>query len=247
MGRSFVGISVRPVLLAAAVLLLAGCMTGYGGYPGSYGQSSQGYPYPQGGQYANQLVGTVLGVDRRYHRIVLSVQDRGGHGGYGGHGGEQVSVEYDHRTRLFYQGRQAAIEGLERGDVIRVEADGSRGRLLARSIEVLRNVRDGAYGPHDGYGGGYDPGYGQGYGQGNELRGSVVLVDPRARVVRLNGAGYGGGIQVRYDSRTVVEYRGNRYRPENLERGDIVRVLARRYGNDWLAERIFVERDSSPY
>ena len=57
-------------------------------------------------------------------------------------------------------------------------------------------------------------------------------------------AGYGGGLQVAYDARTTVEYQGRSYRPENLQRGDLVRVQARQvgYNNQWLAERIYVER-----
>ena len=102
----------------------------------------------------------------------------------------------------------------------------------ARSIEVVRNVRDG------GYGGGYDPGYGAG-----DMRGSVSYVDTRARMIRLDDAGRGTRVHVAYDGRTTVEYQGRRYGPEDLERGDIVRVQARQTGRDqWLAERIIVER-----
>ena len=227
-------------LVGAAAMLLAGCTStgGYGGYPGGYGQS---YPDQYGSQYGNQLVGTVQGVDRSYNRIVLDVQDRSGYGR-----GNQVAVQYDQRTRLYFRGQQLAVEGLERGDVIRVDTATSGGRLLARSIEVLRDVREqGGYG--SGYGGQYGNDYGSGYGNTSELRGSVVHVDPRAQVIGLDGAGYGGGNQVRYDGRTVVEFQGRRYRPENLERGDIVRIQARRMGNGWLAERIWVERDSNRY
>lgn len=223
MGTTF-GNSHRwcAVLLLAASLLLAGCATGSGGYPGGYGQL--------GGSSYGGLVGTVQGVDRGYHRIVLDVQDRGGYGR-----GNQVAVQYDQRTRLYYQGRTYPVEGLERGDVIRVDAQRSGNRLMARSIEVVRNVRD--------QGGGY----GNDYGQSNVLRGTVSYVDPRAQAITLDG-GYGSGrTQLRYDNRTVVEYQGRRYRPENLERGDVVSIQARRYGNQWLAEYIRVERDSTRY
>jgi hypothetical protein len=30
-------------------------------------------------------------------------------------------------------------------------------------------------------------------------------------------------------------------RPENIERGDVVRIQARQWNNEWLAERIVVE------
>ncbi|HEY5612533.1 MAG TPA: hypothetical protein VIK70_02970, partial [Lysobacter sp.] len=71
-----------------------------------------------------------------------------------------------------------------------------------------------------------------------------------ARVIELDRGGYGGSsyggsrARVRYDERTVVEYQGRRYRPEDLERGDEVRIQARQLGSEWLAERIWVERSA---
>ena len=209
--------------LASGALLLAGCATpgGYGAYPGGgYGQPD---PYPS--QYGSQLQGTVESVDPRYGRISLLVDDpRSGRG-------ERVEVRYDQRTRLVYRGQQAAVEGLERGDVIRFEATGSGRDLYARHIEVVRNIRDG------GYGGGH-PG-----GRGDDARGQVAFVDARQQVIGLEGSGYARETRLRYDGRTTVEYQGRVYRPQDLDRGDLVRIQARRLGNgDWLAERIFVER-----
>ncbi len=224
--------------LALLLGLLSGCAS-YGGYPGS---NSQRYPdgaYP-GGQYgtdqygANQLVGTVQGVDLNSGRVILAAEGSG----YRGNG--RVELYFDQRTQLVYQGRAQSVEGLEAGDRIRVDAVPSNGRLWARTIEVVANVRD-------GYGGGYQDGgsYGD---QGGDLRGNIGYVDTRARVIEIDraGGGYGNNrVRVRYDERTVVEYRGQRYRPENLERGDLVRIQARQSGNDWLAERIWVESDAS--
>lgn len=222
------------LVLATSVLLLSGCVTpgSYGAYPGGgYGQPQQDYP----SQYGSQVQGTVERVEPGYNRIQLVVDDpRSGRA-------QRVDVRYDERTRLFYQGREAAVTGLERGDVIRFEATQSGRELYARSIEVVRNVREGAYG--SGYGN--EP-YGSNYG--NELRGSVALVDTRSRLIRLDGAGYGNNVQLMYDARTTVEYQGRSYRPENLQRGDSVRVQARQVGNNqWLAERIFVERSVGRY
>lgn len=219
-------------LLLATSLLLAGCATpggGYGAYPGGYGQPDAGYP----SSYGSQLQGTVDAVDPGASRILVVIDDpRTGRG-------ERAEVRYDRNTRLFYQGREAAVTGLERGDVIRFEATQSGRELWARSIEVVRNVRE------SGYGGGYGNDYGNDYGNayGNDVRGAVAFVDTRSRVIRLDGAGGASGLQLVYDDRTTVEYRGNRYQPENLERGDQVRVQARQVGNNqWLAERIIVER-----
>ena len=211
------------LMLATCLLLLAGCATpgGYGGYPGGgYGSSGPGYPPA----YGNQLVGTVEGVDPGYGRLLVTADD--GRSGYG----QRVELRFDQRTRLYYQGRQAEVTGLERGDVIRVDAVPSGRELYARTIEVVRNIRDGGYGGHGG-------------AHANSLRGAVAYVDPRARMIGLDGGGYGPGAQVGYDERTVVEYRGRLYRPENLERGDLVSIQARPFGaGRWLAERIVVER-----
>lgn len=209
------------VALASGVLLLAGCATpgSYGSYPGGYGQPAPGYP----SQYGSQLQGTVESVDPGYNRLFVLIEDSR----YGR--AQRTELRYDQRTRLFYQGQQAAVDGLERGDVIRFDAVQSGRELYARTIEVVRNVREG--------------GYGSGYGYGNDLRGSVAFVDTRARLIRLDGAGYGNDVQLVYDTRTTVEYQGRNYRPENLQRGDIVRIQARQVGaNQWLAERIIVER-----
>ena len=206
-------------LATSFFLLLTGCVTpgGYGGYPDDYGQPSQGYP----SQYGSQLQGTVDGIDPSYNRLFVIVDDpRTGRA-------QRMDVRYDQRTRLFYQGQEQRIDGLERGDVIRIDVTQSGRELFARSIEVVRNVREGGYG--DSY--------------GNDVRGSVAFVDTRARMIRLDGAGYGNNVQMSYDARTTVEYQGRSYRPENLQLGDIVRIQARQIGNNqWLAERIIVER-----
>jgi hypothetical protein len=222
------GAIARALVFGGLLLLLAACASpgGYGGYPddrGGYGQPD----YGDRSQYDSQLSGTVDGLDQRAGRILLVVDDpRSGRT-------QRVELRYDQRTRLYYQGRELAVEGLERGDVVRVDAVQSGRELWARTIDVVRDVRDGGYGHDDGY--------------GSELRGSVAWVDARAGRIRLDGTGYeagrGGSVELAYDGRTTVEYQGRRYRPEDLERGDRVRVQARQLrGNEWLAERIIVER-----
>lgn len=229
-----IGPIARVLALAASLLVLAGCATGgYGpgtgaGYPGQGGYPGQQYP----DERSQSIVGTVDGIDIRGQRLILVTQPRQGSRG------SRVEVYFDRNTRLFYQGRQVAMEGLERGDVVRAEIAQSSGRLFARNVEVVHNVRDGQYG--DQYGGGQQ--------YGNELRGTVGFVDPRTRSIELQSGGYGGSYgagstRLRYDERTQVEYQGRRYRPEDLDRGDQVRIQARRMGsNELLAERIIVER-----
>ena len=204
----------------ATVLLFSGCMTtdGYGGYPQGGQYPQQPYPeQPYPGQAGNQVVGTVQSIDPG-GRLLLDSDS-----GYGG--GSRIEVMFDQNTQLYYQGQSYAVTGLEPGDRIRIDATQSGGQLWARSIEVLQNVRDV-----------------QGGQYGNELGGAVSFVDPRARVIGFTRGGYSGAAtEVRYDDRTVVEYRGQRLRPDNLERGDVVRIQARQSGSEWLAERIVVE------
>ncbi|TWI12063.1 DUF5666 domain-containing protein [Aerolutibacter ruishenii] len=207
---------VRPGLLAMLVsmLSLAGCVTPYGGYPGDgYGQ-----------EYGTErMLGTVQEVDLRAGRIQLAADaQRYSRSSY-------VDVMFDRDTRLYYQRRQVDIAGLERGDRISIDAVRSDGRLWARSIEVVHNVRDGQGG--DYYGG--------------DLQGSVSYVDTRTRMIEITRGGYSGRPErVYYDGRTRVEYRGQVLRPEQLQRGDVIRVQARPSGNDWIAERIWVEVDA---
>ena len=222
----------RGLFIAAiASLALAGCAS-YG-LPGGYGGNDYGYPGGYGQQqYGNQVVGTVQGLDRG--RIVIATES----GGYG-HGGQQLALYYDNSTRLYYQGQVYPVEGLERGDVIRAEVVQSRNRLYTRQIEVVRNIREsGGY-----YPGSPGGGYGD-YGDYEQLRGRVAWVDDRAQVLRLDAGGYGQSIEVRFDSRTYVEWRGDRYPARDLDPGDVVSIQARRSGNSWFAERIVMESNA---
>jgi len=211
----------------AAVLLLAGCATGYGGgYPGS------GYPGGQSGGYGTQrLVGTVLDVDPYNGRLRIG-DDR--------HGGSRpLEVRFDRNVLVVYRGQQVAVDGLERGDRVSMEVESSGGRYWARRIEVVQNVREG-YGS-DRYGG--DPYGGGSYGGGN-LEGAVDYIDAQRRMIVLTRGGYSGSREtVYYDGNTLVDYGGRQYRPEQLERGDVISIQARRLNDGWLAERIRVEVD----
>jgi hypothetical protein len=230
--------------LGSGLLLLAACATPYGGvsgagYPGA-GYPDTGYPgsghpgsaYPgTGGQYpsnygAEVVMGTVRQVDPGYGRIVID-SDAGPYGG-----NRPLEISYDRGTRLVYLGREYPVEGLERGDRIRVETSNAGGRLQARFIEVVQNVREA---PGGGYGGSY----------GGAIEGAVRLVDPRARLIEITRGGYTGRPErVFYDERTQVMHRGQSLRPEQLQPGDAIRVQARPFGQDWMAERIDVQVDA---
>lgn len=219
--------------MLAATLLLSGCVTG--GYPGQSGSPDQrGYPhqgsYPgdpgyPGGHGNERLIGSVQDLDLNAGRLRLSADTRGD-GGV-----SPVEVYFDRNTQLVYQGRVHAIGGLERGDRISVDAVQSQGRLWARQIEVVQNVRD-------------TPGISY---HGGELRGAVSDVDPRNRLITITRGGYRGSReQVRYDERTQVDRRGQRFRPEQLAPGDLVRIQTRPWGDGWMAERISIEVDARP-
>jgi hypothetical protein len=211
--------------MLAAVLLLAGCATGgYGDYPGGR-HPGGGYPggYP-GGYGTQRVLGTVEDVDAYNGRLLLRADDR-----YSG--GRTFEVRFDRNVLVVYQGQQVAVDGLERGDGVSIDVETSNGRYWARRIDVVRNVRDGG-------------GYGDPYGYGGDLQGAVDYVDAQRRLIVLTRGGYSGAReQVHYDGNTMVDYGGRLYRPDQLERGDLVRVRARRWNDGWLAERIWVEVD----
>ena len=84
----------------------------------------------------------------------------------------------------------------------------------------------------------------------SELRGTVRWIDQDRRLMELEDTSWGFGsdrddrdddvVEVYYDSSTVVEYDGRSYKPENLERGDEVRVDVRRSGSRYEADEIQV-------
>ena len=145
----------RILLALFASLLLASCATGagygngygdpYGGgygdpYGGSYPSdpySRGGYGDPYGSQYGSQrFVATVQDLDPRGGRMLLTVDNSRSYSA------QRVEVYFDNSTRLYYRGQVYPVTGLERGDQISVDAVQSNGRLWARQIEVVRNVRE---------------------------------------------------------------------------------------------------------
>ena len=145
----------RILLALFASLLLASCATGagygngygdpYGGgygdpYGGSYPSdpySRGGYGDPYGSQYGSQrFVATVQDLDPRGGRMLLTVDNSRSYSA------QRVEVYFDNSTRLYYRGQVYPVTGLERGDQISVDAIQSNGRLWARQIEVVRNVRE---------------------------------------------------------------------------------------------------------
>ena len=201
-------------LAAPALLLLLGACASVGDYGSSY--PDRGYPQQPSRQ---DLTGEVRNVDHGNRRFLVQEQNGG-----------RADIAYDERTRLVYQGREQPVAGLEPGDRVRVLASRDGGLWRAEDIEVLQGARGG-----DSSGDGY----------GVERRGAISYVDSRTREIRYTEGGYTGGEQrIGYDSRTLVEYRGQRYPIDALERGDLVRMSLRRGERGWVADRILVEVSS---
>ena len=138
----------RWALALSATLLLGACATtpgyGNGGYGDPYG-SAGGYGYPGGsaypGGYGNQygsqrFIATVQDIDPRGGRMMLVVDDSRSYSA------QRVEVYFDNNTRLYYRGQLYPVTGLERGDQVSMDVVQSGGRLWARQIEVVRNVRE---------------------------------------------------------------------------------------------------------
>jgi hypothetical protein len=89
------------------------------------------------------------------------------------------------------------------------------------------------------------------------LRGTVDSVDINNRsIVLTNVSGYnnmlsnsgssGSTVRVYFDNQTSIQYQGQGYRPEDLERGDDVEVRVNESSNQLVAETVTVVRDASP-
>jgi hypothetical protein len=87
-----------------------------------------------------------------------------------------------------------------------------------------------------------------------DVRGTVDSVDTNNQVIYLtNVSGYNnaslntgsrGSVRIAYDNRTTLNYQGQTYRPDQLERGDEVTVRADQNGNQLIAESMDVTYNS---
>lgn len=87
------------------------------------------------------LRGTVLAVDTRDRTIDLERDSYGSRFDTGASGDDIVTIYYDARTRVEYEGRFYEPTNLERGDEIRIEVERISSRWVAKEIEVVRSVR----------------------------------------------------------------------------------------------------------
>ena len=160
-------------------------------------------------------------------------------------GGDRLSLYYDSNTTVVFEGRTYNPADLERGDRIVADVDDSGSRLMAERIEVVHDVTGGTGSVYDDQ------------RRLAELRGTVRSVDTYGRTLQLERASYVSGfttgsgtgtsgsdlVTVYYDPETVVEYQGQFYGLDSLERGDVVDVRVSETGSRLVAEQIELVRD----
>jgi hypothetical protein len=237
--------------IAMALAVLAGCgssgvgdILGGGGSSGGSTSGSTSGTYNDRNDTSNNVRGTVARVDTLNRRIVVDREGTYNSGTYlrNGNGNEDatVTLDYDDRTTVQYQGRTYRPQDLETGDRILADVSESGGRLLAEDIEVLQDVSSNS----------------GGLGSGNtndtqsSLRGTVSYIDTRNQTLEVEPTSTSrfstrsGVVLVHYDANTPVEYQGRSYRPDNLERGDEVEIQVRDLGGRLTADQILVVRDA---
>ena len=243
--------------VVATAVILTGCgSTGIGDVLGGGRESgnTDNGTYDPYGQRANEVQGTVERVNTRDRYVVVDVEAsrynlRNGNDG-------EVTLYYDDRTDVEFEGKAYQPQDLEPGDRIRAEVDSTSSRLLAEQIEVLHDVTGGSSdtsGVLGGYGSDNDN---DDYALSEDLRGTDRYIDTRDRTLEIEpvrnsrfttdrgSSSRSDVVVVHYDAQTVVEFEGKRYTPDNLERGDEVEVDVRDTGGRLMAEEIVVVRDS---
>jgi hypothetical protein len=228
------GIRGKLFTALAGALLIAGCSSTLGDILGG----GRGDPYPT--EDIGEVRATVDQIDTR-NRIIYVQDAETYRRDLRNAGREDLAIYYDERTLVEYDGREYRPQDLEPGDRIVAQVDVSGGnRVFAERIEVVYDVSSSGGSQSDVYG---------------DLRGFVRNVDTRDRELelenvrwnrRFDSGDYGdrGVVVVEYDTSTVVEFQGQQYRPENLERGDEVEVQVRDLGQRLMAEEIVVVRDA---
>jgi hypothetical protein len=220
-------ISFLAALVAA--LVLTGCgSSGIGDILGGGTSTST-----TGNQNINNVRGTVERVNTTERYIVVDAEETTSNLRNGGD--DEIVLYYDDRTTVEHQGRTYKPNDLEAGDRILADVDSSGSRLMAEEIQVLYDVTSNTTDDYnDNDNDTYDT-------RTQELRGTVRYVDTRDQTLELEpSTGRSGIVVVHYDSSTIVEFEGRRYKPENLERGDRVEVEVRELNGRMIAEEILV-------
>src|SRR5688500_8967941 len=226
---------LRISFLAAlvAALVLTGCgSSGIGDILGGGSGTRTNDPYNQN---INNVRGTVERVNTTERYIVVDSEEVTSNLRNGGD--DELVLYYDDRTTVEFQGRTFEPDDLEAGDRILADVESSGSRLMVEEIQVLYDVTSNTTDNDDRYDNDNDP-YDT---RTTEVRGTVRYVDTRDQTLELEPTtGRTGLVVVHYDSNTIVEFEGRRYKPENLERGDRVEVEVRELNGRMIAEEILV-------
>jgi hypothetical protein len=141
---------------------------------------------------------------------------------------ERNVLSYNSATVVQYQGQTYHAEDLERGDRIEARAESDGKTLWARNVTVLSSVSGGTS---------VNPDL-------RDFEATVRSVNASNRTMDLAPArGNGRVVTVGYDSGTRVDYQGRAFRPEDLERGDQVRVTTHGPADRAVADRVTVVRN----
>jgi len=201
----------------------AGC-----GLLGGGGGSTTPSPSPAPTSAA-AVSGTVQSVDAQAHTLTVGAGTRTQ---TNLRNSDQTVLAYDTSTVVEYQGQKAYNpQDLEVGDQIEAQVERSGDRLLARNIKVVYSV-SGSSGTNSGAATAWDA----------TVR-SVNSVNRTIELVQSGREQY--PVTVHYDAGTRVECQGRSYKPEDLERDDVVQVRTRNSGNQLIADQIVVTRNTN--
>lgn len=212
------------------------------------------------GRAPDQLKGIVRTVDTTGGDCRIELDDatrsyldnRDSGGLYGS--GSGATIYCDNSTRVVFQGQTYRPESLERGDEVIAEVRDVGGRLVADRIDVTYDVSSGGRYGDDRYGRDPQDDRYDRYGTvtGEDVRGTVRRVDRENRTLTLERVEYinrgldrgSDLLTLYYDNDTEVTFRGQSYRPENLEVGDIVAVDVDTVRGTLIADDIHVLADA---
>jgi len=214
---------LRMLCLSIAAIVTSGCSLLGGG-----GGSTTPSPSPTPTSAA-AVSGTVQFVDAQAHTLTVGA---GASNQMNLRNRDRTVLTYDGSTVVEYQGQKSYNpQDLEVGDQIEAQVEHSGNLLLARNIRVVYSM------------------------SGNSATNSVAVTSLNATVRSVNSGNrtielvQSGREQypvtVYYDANTRVDFQGRSYKPEDLERDDVVEVRTHSSGSQVMADQIIVTRDTN--
>lgn len=223
---------IRTKMFAAAVfglLLAAGCAP-----------YNSGYYYPYRPYQTFNISGTVDSVDVNTRSIDLT--NATGYRGYSNlvpYGpGNDVRIFYNNATVVYWHGRAYRPEDLEHGDQIAISVSQAGNELIAQSMNVTYNSREGMASSSAPYGT---------YGNNTSVvHGTLRSFDTYGRTMSID-TGNGSYVTVSFNSNTPVYMNGRTFMTADLQIGDVVDVRVNDLGGGNLgAQNITVVQGTTP-